>query len=57
MPNDKNLNDTDGDGVEDACDPDSDLDNDGIENGKDNCHLVLNSDQQDTDGDGVGDQC
>jgi hypothetical protein len=47
--------DTDGDGIPDACDTDSD--NDEIPDGRDNCRLVPNSDQKDSDGDGIGDAC
>src|SRR5262249_25754752 len=39
----------------DACDHDTD--NDGIEDGRDNCRLVVNPDQVDTDEDQVGDAC
>ncbi|XP_078574812.1 uncharacterized protein LOC144861014 [Branchiostoma floridae x Branchiostoma japonicum] len=47
--------DTDGDGLGDACDDDAD--NDGILNSLDNCPLTANVDQTDGDGDGVGDDC
>lgn len=47
--------DTDGDGVGDACDPD--VDGDGRDNAADNCFNVANPDQADADGDGVGDAC
>jgi hypothetical protein len=46
--------DTDTDGLGDACD--DDLDGDGIA-AADNCPSVVNADQLDTDGDGVGDAC
>ena len=35
----------------------ADLDQDGIEDGIDNCQLISNSDQVDTDGDQLGDAC
>ncbi|XP_044263966.1 cartilage oligomeric matrix protein [Tribolium madens] len=47
--------DSDGDGVGDACDNDADKDR--IPNDKDNCPYVPNFDQKDTDGDRVGDAC
>lgn len=47
--------DTDGDGIGDACDLDSD--DDGIPNSLDNCPTKANPNQKDTDGDGVGDEC
>ena len=47
--------DTDGDGLGDAWDPD--IDDDGVLNDDDNCPYVFNPDQQDTDGDGLGNAC
>lgn len=53
--------DADGDGLGDACDPDSD--GDGVPDqgsatqAPDNCPLVSNRYQQDADGDGVGNAC
>jgi hypothetical protein len=47
--------DTDGDGLGDACDPDDD--NDDVLDIDDNCPYVFNPDQQNTDGDGLGDAC
>jgi len=50
--------DTDGDGIGDACDPETnDEDGDGTLNPVDNCPFVDNPDQADTDGDGLGDAC
>jgi hypothetical protein len=47
--------DSDHDGVGDACD--FDADNDGVNDSVDNCPSVPNADQHDTDSDGVGDAC
>jgi len=46
---------TDGDSLGDACDPDDD--NDQVVDESDNCVLVPNPDQQNTDGDSLGDAC
>jgi Thrombospondin type 3 repeat/Bacterial Ig domain len=47
--------DTDRDGVGDACEADDD--DDGDLDTADNCELVANPDQEDADGDGDGDAC
>lgn len=47
--------DSDNDGLGDACDPDDD--NDNVPDDSDNCPFVANEDQRDTDRDGVGDAC
>ncbi|WP_299115898.1 choice-of-anchor B family protein [uncultured Winogradskyella sp.] len=56
-PNTANSNqeDSDNDGVGDACNGDSD--NDGVIDGDDNCPNTENADQLDTDNDGIGDVC
>ena len=41
-------------GVGDVCDTSRDRDNDGVQDGWDNCELVPNSDQLNTDGDAYG---
>ncbi len=51
----KENNDTDGDGVGNACDDNDD--NDDYLDDDDNCPLVASSSQLDTDGDGMGDDC
>ena len=47
--------DDDENGTADICDSDSD--NDGIPNAKDNCPLVANPSQVDNDNNGIGDDC
>ncbi|TQV89479.1 thrombospondin type 3 repeat-containing protein [Aliikangiella coralliicola] len=56
FPNDSaEHSDSDGDGIGNNAETDDD--DDGLEDGVDNCPLISNSDQLDTDGDGVGDSC
>ncbi|HSC75195.1 MAG TPA: thrombospondin type 3 repeat-containing protein [Pseudomonadales bacterium] len=51
-------NDTDADGLGDACDTESnDMDGDGVDISTDNCPLVSNADQLNTDGDAQGNAC
>ena len=47
--------DSNGDGVGDACSSDSD--GDGVIDSEDNCPNTSNPDQNDSDGDGIGDAC
>lgn len=49
--------DTDQDGIGDACDNDNDKDKDGTDDTRDNCPDHSNGDQLDTDKDGKGDVC
>jgi choice-of-anchor C domain-containing protein len=50
--------DSDGDGIGDNGDAyPNDFDNDGHDDGDDNCPAVANGDQADLDGDGIGDVC
>src|SRR5262249_50783841 len=50
--------DCDGDGLGDACDPDTvDPDGDGVDAACDNCVATANADQADVDHDGFGDAC
>ena len=51
--------DSDGDGIGDACDliADADFDGDGVADSIDNCLVVFNPDQLDADNDGIGDAC
>ena len=52
-----NQQDTDGDGIGDACDPTADNDADGVVDGEDNCPEQANALQEDFDGDLIGDVC
>ena len=45
------------DGIGDVCDTSRDRDNDGVQDGQDNCERIPNSDQLNTDGDAHGDAC
>lgn len=62
-PHDENptQEDTDMDGVGDACEPPvepmADADGDGEPDASDNCPATPNADQADSDGDGIGDAC
>ncbi len=47
--------DSDGNGIGDACE--NDLDGDTIQDSLDNCPMVPNTDQSDTDKNGIGDAC
>ena len=49
--------DTDGDGIGDACDVLADSDGDGVADDVDNCPDIANPGQEDFDGDGIGDAC
>ena len=52
-----NQEDSDHNGIGDACDYYSDGDRDGVPDIRDNCPSHPNSDQTDSDGDGIGDVC
>ena len=51
----QNQDDTDNDGIGDACD--DDIDGDGILNRDDNCPNIANPGQEDLDNNGIGDAC
>ena len=46
--------DTDGDGIGDACDTFTDIDDDGVADNADNCPAIANPGHEDSDGDGRG---
>ncbi len=50
-----NQEDTNEDGVGDACD--EDIDGDGVLDDEDNCPLIANPDQENQDSDSIGDAC
>ena len=52
-----NQEDSDNDGIGDACDDFNDFDNDGVEDSVDNCPQNPNPNQEDADNDGIGDVC
>jgi hypothetical protein len=51
----QDQNDTDEDGIGDACD--DDIDGDNITSSEDNCPEIFNINQTDSDNDGIGDEC
>ena len=53
----KFIDDENDDGLGDICTSNKDYDNDGIDDGKDNCLIVYNPEQLDEDSDGLGNEC